>query len=80
MSNLKLVKLLLALGASQVALAVENTPSNAGGRKRHGCDPWIWKIPWKKAGQLTPVFLSGESHGQKSLVGYVSQTAGYDLL
>ena len=30
----------------------------------------IWKIPWRKKCQLTPVFLPGESHGQRSLVGY----------
>ena len=33
-------------------------------------NPWIGKIPWRRAGQPTPVFLSGESHGQRSLVGY----------
>ena len=25
------------------------------------------KIPWRKAWQPTPIFLSGESHGQRSL-------------
>ena len=38
--------------------------------KRWGFDPWVRKIPWKRAWQCTPVFLSGESHGQESLVGY----------
>ena len=38
--------------------------------KRHGFDPWVGKIPWRRAWQFTPVFLPGESHGQKSLVGY----------
>ena len=33
-------------------------------------DPWVGKIPWRRAWQLTPVFLTGESHGQRSLVGY----------
>ena len=28
------------------------------------------KIPWRRKWQPTPVFLSGESHGRKSLVGY----------
>ena len=31
--------------------------------------PWVGKIPWKKAWQPTLVFLPGESHGQRSLVG-----------
>ena len=39
-------------------------------RKRHGFDPWVWKIPWKRAWKPTPVFLPGESHGQRSLVNY----------
>ena len=28
---------------------------------RPGCDPWVGKIPWKRAWQPTPVFLPGES-------------------
>ena len=35
-------------------------------------DPWVGKIPWKRKWQSTPVFLTGESHEQKSLVGYSS--------
>ena len=38
--------------------------------KRGGFDPWVQKIPWRRAWQLTPVFLLGESHGQRYLVGY----------
>ena len=38
--------------------------------KRCGLDPWVGKIPWRRAQQSTPVFLPGESHGQRSLVGY----------
>ena len=38
--------------------------------KRCGFKPWVGKIPWRRAGQPTPVFLPGESHGQRSLVGY----------
>ena len=33
-------------------------------------DPCIGNIPWRRAQQPTPVFLPGESHGQRSLVGY----------
>ena len=28
---------------------------------RPGLDPWVGKIPWRRAWQLTPVFLPGES-------------------
>ena len=38
--------------------------------KRHRFDPWVGKIPWRRGRQLMPVFLPGESHGQKSLAGY----------
>ena len=33
-------------------------------------DPLVRKIPWRRKQQLTPVFLPGESHEQRSLVGY----------
>ena len=38
--------------------------------KRGRFDPWVRKIPRRRAWQPTPVFLPGESHGQKSLAGY----------
>ena len=38
--------------------------------KRCRSNPWVRKIPWRRAWQPTPVFLPGESHGQKSLVGH----------
>ena len=57
-------------GVSQVALVVKNTAAKAGDIKEHRFDPWVGKIPWRRAGQPTPVFLPGESHGQRSLAGY----------
>ena len=38
--------------------------------KRQGFSSWVGRIPWRKAWQPTPVFLPGESHGQRNLVGY----------
>ena len=38
--------------------------------KRCRSDPWVWKIPWRRKWQSTPVFLPGESHGQRSLASY----------
>ena len=38
--------------------------------KRHktcGFDPWVRKIPWRRAWQPTPVFMPEESYGQRSL-------------
>ena len=44
--------------------------ANAGKAREHRFSPWVWKIPWRRKQQSTPVFLPGESHGQRSLVGY----------
>ena len=38
-------------------------------RKRR-FNPWLGKILWKRAWQPTPVFLPGESHGQRNLAIY----------
>ena len=38
--------------------------------RRCGFNPWVGKIPWRRAWKPTPVFLPGESHGLRSLVGY----------
>ena len=31
---------------------------------------WVGRIPWRRTWQPTSVFLPGESHGQRSLVGH----------
>ena len=38
--------------------------------RKPGFYPWVGKIPWRRKWQPTPVFLPGESHGCRSLVGY----------
>jgi len=38
--------------------------------KKFRFDPWVKKIPWRRAWQPTPVFASREFHEQRSLVGY----------
>ena len=48
-----------------VVQTVKNLPANAGDLSL------IRKIPWRREWQPTPVFLSGESHGQGSLAGTV---------
>ena len=48
-------------------------PGGASGKGpacQFGLDPWVGKIPWKRAWQPTPVFWPGESRGQRSLAGY----------
>ena len=49
---------------------VKKPPVNAGDKKRHGLNPWIGKIPWRRKWQPAPVFLLGAFHGQRSLAGY----------
>ena len=43
--------------------------------RRHGFNPWVRKIPWRRKWQPTPVFLPGESHGQRSSGGSVHGVA-----
>ena len=38
--------------------------------RRQRFDLWVEKIPWRRKWQPTPVFLPGESHGQRSLAHY----------
>ena len=38
--------------------------------RRPGFEPWVGKIPWRREWLPTPVLLPGDSHGQRSLVGY----------
>ena len=38
--------------------------------RRSGFHPWVRKILWRREWQSTPVLLPGESHRQRSLVGY----------
>ena len=50
-----------------VAQVVKNLPAM---QERPEFDPWMGKIPWRREWPPTPVFLPGEFHGQRSLVGY----------
>ena len=52
--------------SSHVAPVVMNLPANAGDARAVALVPG-WDDP---LGQPTAVFLSGESHGQRSLEGY----------
>ena len=50
----------------------KNLLGNAGD-KRCGFDPWVWKIPWRRAWLPPAGFLPGESLGQRGLEGYSPQ-------
>ena len=56
--------------ASKMVLVVKNPPANGGDIRDTGLIPGWGKIPWKRAWQPPLVFLPGESHGQRILVGY----------
>ena len=49
-----------------MAQIVKNLPA----MQETGFNPWVGKIPWRREWQPTSVFLPGESHGQRRLVGY----------
>ena len=38
--------------------------------RSHSFNPSVRKIPWRSTWQPIPVFLPGESHGQRNLVDY----------
>ena len=57
-------------GASQLALMVKNPPTNARDIKRRRFNPRVREIPWRRKWQPTPLFLPGESFGQRSVVDY----------
>ena len=54
--------------ASHIAQSVKRPPAMQ--------EAWVqfqvWKISWRRKWQPTPVFLPGESHGQRSLAAYCS--------
>ena len=49
-------------------------PANAGQVRDMGLILESGRFPWQRAWQPTLVFLPGESHGQRSLVGYSPQS------
>ena len=53
-----------------LVLMVKKTCLPAQRCTRHGFDPRARESPWRRAWQPTPIFLPGESHGQRSLAVY----------
>ena len=48
---------------------VKNLPANAGDARDMGLIAGSGRFPWRREWQHTPVYLPGEFHGQRSLVG-----------
>ena len=75
------------MGISKIIKAIyDNSTANMGfpggssgkeptcpSRRHKRCEfnPWVRKIPWKRAWQLTSVFLPGELYGQRTLAATV---------
>ena len=55
-------------------LPTNNNPGGATGKRTslpmQETETWVGKIPWRR--QPTPIFLPGESHGQRTLAGLQS--------
>ena len=49
---------------------IKNLPANAGDLRDTGLIPGLGRSPWRRKWQPIPVFLLGESHGQRNLAGY----------
>ena len=67
---------------ASVTLLFQGFPGGASGKghtcqfrrcKRCGFDPWVRKIPWRRAWQPIPLLLPVETHGQRSLGNCSSQ-------
>ena len=76
----------MIIASSEFFTRGEESTCNAGdtgvvvGRRGKGLNPWVGKITWRKAGQLTPVFLPGESQGPVAARGTPSRTPNCTLV
>ena len=70
--------------SKKLSLITEGFPGGTSGKepacqcrrhKRWLFDPWVGKIPWRRAWQPTPVFLPGESHGRGTWWALVHRAA-----
>ena len=64
------IKLALAGPLEGLPVAVVKDLPEWRSHRRHRFSPWVRKSPWRRPWQPTPVFLPGESHEQRSLMGY----------
>jgi len=59
----------VSLEPKKISEVVDISPANARDVSDVGLTPGLGN-PWRRTWKPTPVFKSGESHGQGSLVGY----------
>ena len=53
-----------------MALVVKNLLANAGDIRDGRINPWVRKMPWRRAWQPMTIFLPRKAHGQGRLTGY----------
>ena len=70
---LNIIKAIYDIQGFPGGTSVKESACQCRRHKRFRFNSWVRKIPWRRAWQCTSVFLPGESHGQRSLVGYTSQ-------
>ena len=63
-----LTKIKCSMGLPRCSV-VKNPPASAGDERDAGSIPGSGRFPWRRKWQPIPVFLPGESHGQRSLAG-----------
>ena len=49
---------------------VKNVPATSGDERDMSLIPGLGRSPWRRVWEPTPVFLPGESHGQRITEGY----------
>ena len=45
--------------------------------RRHGFNPWVGNIPWRRKWQPTLLFLPGKSHGQRTIIPWTIVLVDY---
>ena len=61
-----------AIKVSGLPRKLSGKESTCNARNSGTVRPWVRKIPRRRKWKPSPVFLPGESHGQRSLAGYSS--------
>ena len=70
MPSFRGLQLCILRSKSRVAQLYKESAYQSRRHQRHGFNPWVRKILWRRKWQPTAVFSPGKSHGQRNLMGY----------